>query len=513
MSEYSKGLLVAGFLNAAGKKELESMSNNDIKKFAIKISESKAESLVDEEDSEEVSLSPSMDGSFNKYFKTGYPPPVKKYKLMVESFTASVEETYFFLLSQLRRDMSYHNIYKITDIFSASEQSAFWGAAQSRMKIQQDNVSQYLIAVGKLVRELFQIVRELRIMDERLMMYDKWEELKSADISLKGLYVDMVEGASKNPSSVYGLAQQVGFTILPDLFFNTHVYTPEKVDPVVDALEYNKAVKNVLKRKLLSFVTWKIKTDKELRDRRQFQLKYLRQHWAVIQMYLDWIKPYLRNIRRMKMNQKQIESPDIIAAFETSMTEIEIMAVKPDSGGAHPVVIANFEYRTRPHMEFQQDNYQHRGPVNVGRVLVNIRAYGWTAKQIDNYKKYRREESIELFGMVDESVQAAMESLGGDLENYLEEAGEKVNREEPDEPKKKKKRIQNLGMADPFFAVFKGLYDMATALLPAIDIKPQKKSKTKRVSPGKISSAKKIAAGNAWQIYKNYKKGHKMITW
>ncbi|NQU98857.1 hypothetical protein HQ533_05290 [Candidatus Woesearchaeota archaeon] len=517
MSEWSKDLLETEFWNKKGKEVLEPMDPKARKNFIKNLSDKEAERFADEEIAEEANIQPQIDAKMSDYFPTGYPAPAKRFWLMLESFTASVEEIYFWMLSQLRRDWSYHQIYKLTDVFSASEQSAFWGAAQSRLKIQQETVSQYLISIGKLVRELFQIVRELRIIDERLVMYDNWEEMKSADISLKGLYIDMVEGASKNPSSVYGLAQQVGFTILPDLFFNTHVYKAKDVDKVVDEMKYNTAIKNVLKRKLISYVVWKDKTHKELRDRRRFQLKYLRQHWAVIKMYMDWLKPYLRNIRRMQMSEKQIESPDLIAAFEGSMTEIEIMAVKPSKTGAHPVIIGTFEYRTRPDMSFHQDQYAHKGPLHVGRASVKLRIYGWSDKEIENYKKYKRQESMKLFSVIDGSVKAAMEALGDELEGYLQEAGENIHLEEPEPKTKKKKRSMNLGVLDPFVAVFGGIGELFGALLPSglFSGKEEREpaSKPIKVTDKARKAAIKIASFNAYQTYKNYKKGHQMITW
>jgi len=513
MSEYSKNMLKSGFINKNGKKIEAKMSNKEWKKYVDRISDDEAEKLADEEYAEEGRLEPALGKGFEQYFSTGYPPPDKRYQLMLESYNFSIEEMYFWIISQLRRDQGYHIFYKITDIFSASEQSSFWGAAQNRLKIQQDNVSQYLVTIGKMIKDLFQIVRELRIIDERLEIYNNWEELKSADITLKGLYIDLVEGASKNPASVYGLAQQVGFTILPDLFFNTHVFKAEEVDKVVDAMKYNKAVKNVLKRKLTSYIIWKNKTDKELRDRRRFQIKYLRQHWVVIKMYMDWIKPYLRNIKRMQMSEKHIESVDIVSAFETSMTEIEFMTVKPASGGVHPVIIASFNYRTRPEMTFQQDHYAHRGPIHVGRVKMELRSYGWTDEEIEKYRKYRREESMNLFSVIDESVKAAMEALGDELERYLAEEGEPIERSEP-EKSGKKKIIRHWGILDPFIGVVGGIWELFTALIPIPERRSGKKSKSaSKPSKVKIKAAERTARGNMWLTYKNYKKSKRMITW
>ena len=464
-----------------------------------------------EEIAEEVTLQAKMAPHNTGYSPTGFPKAVKRYRLMHESFNMSIEEMYYWTISQLRRDQSYNDIEKITDVFSASEQSAFWGAAQQRLSIQQDRVSQYMASIGKMVKDLFQLVRELRIIDERLEIYNNWKESKRADVTLKGLYVDLVEGASKNPASVYGLAQTVGFTTLPDLFFNTHAYSLEAVDRKVDGMKFNTSLKNVLRRKLYSYINWKEKTHKEMDSRRTFQLKYLRQHWDTIKMYMAWIKPHLRNIRRLQMKEKHIMGPDLISAFESSMIEIEILAKKPPIKGVHPVILATFEFRTRSELSHQQDNYAHRGPSHTGRGIMTLRTYAWTQEEIDNYKSYRDDETMELYSIIDDSVRAAMESLGDELEDYLKEAGEKVNIKKEQE---KENKPRNLGMLDPFVSVAKGFGEIFTSLAP-MDLFKREKGE-KKVGPPP-SSARKTAAGvaktNMWLVYKNYKKAHKMITW
>ena len=259
----------------------------------------------------------------DNFVETGFPIPVKRFRIESENFNMSIEEPYFWMLNYVRADVGYVNVKKTIDVFSAAENSAFFGVSQLRLGGQQEKKSQFLATIGKMTKELFQLVRELRIIDERLELYDNWESSKSADVTLKGLYIDLVEGATKNPSSVYGLAQNVGFTILPDLFFNTHVYDPKKVDEVIDGMDYNTQLKNVLRRKLYSYINWKIKTHKELKDRRGFQIKYLRQHWTTINMYMEWLKPYLRNIRRMQMSEKNIEDQTKVNV-EAELSELKI---------------------------------------------------------------------------------------------------------------------------------------------------------------------------------------------
>ncbi|MGV8150096.1 MAG: hypothetical protein ACP5NV_00005, partial [Candidatus Woesearchaeota archaeon] len=264
------------------------------------------------------------------YVKTNYPEPFKKYRLVYESFSLSMEETYFWILDHLKYQLSFPNIDKITDIFSSSENSSFFGQSSQRLGIQQDKVQTILATLGKMIKDLFSLVRELRIIDERLEAYNSWDNKKSkaADVTLKEIFINFVEnqGGQMKTSSVYGLAQNLGYTTLPDWFFNTKVFKKEEIDGIVDKIPTNSNLKNVLRRKLFEFVVWKEKTHKELVNRRKFNLHYLRQHWGVIKMYMGWIKPYLRNVKRLTMNEKQIMSPEIVSAFETAALEIELLA-------------------------------------------------------------------------------------------------------------------------------------------------------------------------------------------
>lgn len=463
---------------------------------------------ADEEIDEEV-LESFLGNYANPYDRTGYPKPTKRFRLILEAFGLSMEEVYFWILNHLRQDQSYPVVEKITDVFSASENSAFWGQSSQRLGIQQDKVTQYFATVGKMIKDLFQLVRELRIIDERLELYKWAPKSKSADISLKGLYIDLVEGGTEKPTSVYGMSQKVGFTILPDLFFNTKIYDISKIDEKIESMQYNLTVKNILKRKIFQFVNWKNKTEAELKSRRLFNLKYLRQHWGVIKMYMGWIKPYLKNIQRLSTSSKHMESPDIITAFETSKLEIEFLARKQEVSGFHPCILMNFKYTTKPTLSYQQE-YQ-RGPIHVGKVEVTFRSYAWTPEQVKSYKDMKNQEDLELLGIIDGSVQAAMEALGDDLNKYLEEAGEIIEKpaqKEEGKPQKSFKQSVEENF-DPFIALFKGFGDLVGSIIPVNFSAPKKKKK----SSENPSTAIAIAEGTMWQTYKNYKKAHRLITW
>jgi hypothetical protein len=467
---------------------------------------------ADEEKAEEVNMTMPFTKSSNEINEltfTGFPKPYKRYRLVFESFGLSIEETYFWVLGHIRQDMANPSVDKITDVFSASENSSYWGQANFRLGQQQEKVSNYLATIGRMLKDLFQIVREIRIIDERMEAYTAWTKSKSADVTLKSLFVELVERGVENRNSVYGLATSVGYSTLPDLFFNTKVYTTDDIDKEVNKWEINENVKNVLRKKLFQFVTWKDKTEKELTARRSFLIPYLRQHWGAIKMYMNWIKPYLKSIKRLSMNEKQIDSPDIISSFETSVTEIEILSKKDPISGCRPCVLASFKFTTKPMMQFQQDSYQARGAVHVGRVDLSLRAYAWTEEQVEGYKKYRQEEDFELLGLIDDSIKAAMDMLGDSLSKYLAEAGEKEMKADAPKDEAKPKNF-GAGIMDPFLSLFKGFGDMFGVMVGGVAIGGKKNKKEKKPDP---TGAYADAQGSIWNVYKNYKKSHGLLSW
>ena len=90
-----------------------------------------------------------------RILETDYPKPYIRDHITFESFGLSMEEVYFWLLNGLKVDTGYPEIIKITDIFSSSEQSSFWGQQKQRLGLQEDRVMNYMATIGKLLKELF----------------------------------------------------------------------------------------------------------------------------------------------------------------------------------------------------------------------------------------------------------------------------------------------------------------------------------------------------------------------
>ena len=467
-----------------------------------------------------------------------YPDPACRYRVVVGKPGQSVEETYYWFLNFLRNDLNFPQIDKIYDVFSASESSALWGSIGQRQAIQQDRASQYLRGIGELIRTLFQIVRELRILDERLEPYSKWKENKSADITLKGIFANLVEGGGNNPDSIYSLAAKVGFTVLPDLFFNTHVYELDKIDKEVDegsAKEFNNVIKTVLKRKLFGYINWKEKTEKEFTARRKFQIQYLRQHWNTIKLYMTWIKPYLRANKRLTARENHINSADFIGAFDTSRIEIEILAKTPykktKTNAHYSCVLATFSFKSKPTLTYKPE-MQQQVVGHSGVCEVTLRSYGWHEDDIIAYKKMRQEEDIELLKLADESVASAFDALKEELQKYLDEAEasdlNNIKKREEEQKitdakaekelyEKRKKESKKL-MFEPFIGIFAGFGELGKSFFSVPKINKPKDDVKLPVEKDKLDKdakkdAAKRASGTMWVAYNVFKKTNRLLNW
>ncbi len=469
--------------------------------------------------------------------QTGFPKPEYFYRLSLEAEHLPIEEAYFWILDELHEGWSFNRSVKITDINAASESSSFFGVNEQRLGVQQDKAAQYLRGISEMLKALFQIVRELRIIDERLGYYDHTfsraneQEAVGSEITLKGIWVDQVEGGVKNAASVYGLSQTVGFTVLPDLFFRVRANDEglhelaerdfdaatnrvvNSVDEVIAKMEgFNEKVKEVLGRKLVQYYMWKLRTYKELKTRRRFTIKYMRQHYDTIKLYMGWIKPYLRNIQRLQMADKLVQKDvaELVSAFEAALVEVEVLNYKDTGQKYKPVVLVHYQYRTLPKHSYIGEGYQ-RGPQHVGKFDIILRGYVWTEDQITNFKNFKEEEEMELLSTVDESIKASMDALGDELKEYLREAGEKF----PDDPKpQKKEKPKTPSVFSPFAGIAGGLKEITE---PFAGIIPRRGARKPKGDPIGDSMAMQAARADLkrsiFQTYKNYKKMHGMMTW
>ncbi len=461
-----------------------------------------------------------------------YPKPISRYYLTYESFHEAIEPIYFWCLNHATFDWGFPVVHKITDIFTASEHSSFYGASASRLGLAQDKVSQFLATIGRMTKDLFSLVRELRIIDERFSYYKDIFEQKAAkteqekkenenkriaaEIVIKGLWVDLVDGVvqgQRSAANLFSMAQQLQFVSLPAQFFKTHPKSKEDVVKVVEATDANRTVKTALIRKIEQYLAWRDATYDEMKNRRKFTLDYLSQHYETIRMYIQWVKPYLKHIERLSGATQNLNRAELVSSFEGSLIEIEFLAQKlasPKNKKVFSCMLMTFEYRTRPQLSYQAEGGRHQGPLHVGETKITWRSYAWTQKQIENYIALKEYEDMELIATIDRSLTDAMEALGVHLQNYLKEKRQEIK--ESKEGKKEEKTPEGQSVWAPFLDVVRGFKDLGNLFLPQKKA-PAKQGGEEAPSKDDAASASGAAKFLAWQHYKNFKKAHGMVAW
>ncbi|MDD4877769.1 MAG: hypothetical protein PHO02_01890 [Candidatus Nanoarchaeia archaeon] len=443
-----------------------------------------------------------------------------KYELVVESMGSGLEKYYFWVLKFMREPfpsgLGFDNVEKIRDLFDASVTSSFHGHVGSKMSAMQQQAQQYLALIAQLVKTLFPIVRELRISDERLQYYeDSLKGNESAEIALKSIWVEMVEKGMENPNSVYGLSTKVGFLSLPDLFFSMNPKDGLKgVDAAIKSAKQNGVndkVANVLAKKLYSYYDWKDKTYKEMQHTRQFKVSYLRQHYNSIRLYMNWVRPYLQNIRQLQM-KGNMNDADIVNAFETSKIYVELMAQK--KGGYeskkegftayYPVVLVKMTHVTRPDLTYTPQGQKQ--PTHVGKVQVEISSYAVTQPQIEAYKGNKDQEDVELLASVD----ATMMAIKDDLKKYLGDMGEKFAEDKKKEEKKLDDSI--IGIFKDLFSGFKDIFMLFKPEKKGEGFFSSKSKKTAKEEEEQKEKAKKYAVDMAAIMYDVFKKVNRMYS-
>lgn len=452
--------------------------------------------------------------------------PDGPYRVIMDNMQSGVEANYFWIKRFLEHRYPHGincsggrgRIEKLKDLYLASEASSYWGNIETRRSTQIEKYSQMMQTIGGMLKSTFQMLRELRILDERIEYYDGYKTGdETASHTLKSYWTDIVEGGHKSPLSVFGLAGQIGYATLPDLFFSINPKTKGEVDREMRKISVNKRVKSILGKKLKQFLVWKEKTEIEIRTRKNFMLKYLRQHFNAIKLNINWLKPYLRSIKRLEFDESISRDPDLLKSLETAKSEIEIMGIryiyeyidpkKDDFKTDYkfkkwkPCILIRFWFIAMPQMSFQKE--YSRGAIQTGRTIMQIEHYAATEEQIKAYKKSLEDDDIEILASLNESLNAMKE----DLDKYLEQAGETIKKDE------EKKQEKPEGILSPLKSVasgFKEIFSLA-------GIKKREKGKYVFTPRGFNEKKEKAAAQAeakfyAYVLYDIFKKTHRMMA-
>ncbi len=479
---------------------------------------------------------------------------IGKLLIRLESMGGGIEKHYFWLMRFLKGTKAPQyagkgftgfginaiEVYKIKDQFDASVSSSFHGQIGSKISAVQQQVSTYLAQIGQMTKTLFPIVREIRIMDERLEYYkdsfwdkkeadgERKERAREAEIALKSTWIEVVEQGMQNPNSIYSMSTKLGFITLPDLFFsiNPDGTTPEQqrenmtkyLKQMKDQKEINDKVLNALVKKLYQYFTWKQKTWYEMQHTYKFRVKNLRQHYNVVKLYMSWLKPLLTTLKRLQMQDEN--STELVSAFETSKLELELLAiigkgkidVEKKDNKYNACIMVRLTHVTKPEMSYTQGGQKQ--PTHMGDTIIEFEPYVVTDQQISDYRKHCDEKLVELIpgeemNMV-KDITDAMDSLGDDVKAYLLEA------EGIDVTKDEEKKEESVDFFEPVKALFEGF----KIFVPDFKKKEEEDESVEIVYKGEKQrdlerdkkGLEKKASSITWNVYDIFKKANGLLT-
>lgn len=434
----------------------------------------------------------------------------KKHLVIVESMTTGLEKYYFqalrILKEQKHHGLGFDEVLKVRDIFDASVTSSFHGHVGAKISAIQQQAQQQLATIGGMLKTLFPIVREIRIMNERLDYYKKsLEGDENAEIALKSIWIEVVEQGMQNPNSIYSLSNKVGYLTLPDLFFRINPKNGLKgLDDAIKSMRKEAAVPtkviDVVAKKLFSYYNWKENTYNEMQHTWKFRLKYLRQHYNAIKLYMNWVRPYLQSVRQLQMRGNYTDA-DLVNAFETSKIYLELLAKKGKDKKYYPVILVKFNYITRPELSYTPQGQKQ--PLHSGRLELEIEPYALTQEQMDVYLSQKDNEDIDLLASID----MTMNELKDDLKKYLKEAGETFKEDEISVPKPKRE-----SMFEPFRAMGSGFKDMFAFAKPPKELFSFASRQTRQQEEDEKKSAEEDAKKFSWLLYDIFKKVNGFYT-
>jgi len=459
----------------------------------------------------------------------------KRLSLIMDSMTEPIEKYYFFFTKFLSVHESSSfgintkstdkqaGLIKLKDVFDASVSSSFHGNIGTKISAIQQQVSSYLTQIGQLTKTIFPMVREIRMMDERRDYYRKSlsavkddSEARQNEITLKSMWVEVVEQGMQNPNSVYSLATKLGFVTLPDLFFgiNPHGKTIEEqqknltkdMDAMQKEHQFTQKLRDILTKKLVQYYTWKLKTNNEMEYTWKFRIKNLKQHYNVIRLYVSWLKPLMTTLKALQM-KSNIYEPSLVSSFESSKLELELLGVTKRGKYYNSCLLIRIIQITRPDLTYTQGGQKQ--VQHSGEVKIEIEPYVATNFDIDYYKEQCDKEILRAVSgqQIDFAVdvQEILDSLGGDVEKYLEEAEHGKKEEKKEE---KKKEVVRQSLFEPFTSLG-GAYKM---FLPFRDKKMEKAREEAYDRADEKKDMAKAASAHAWLIYDVFKKVNGLIT-
>ncbi|MEK6811263.1 MAG: hypothetical protein AABX96_02015 [Nanoarchaeota archaeon] len=454
----------------------------------------------------------------------GLKSPIERHTLVYDSPAEGLEPVYFWLLDFLAGIQ--YKVEKLVDNFVTSPGSGHFSEMQGKATQMQQEVSRTMGNVNTVLKSVLNLVYDLKEFRIRLKPYKTFyneetseEEKYKQLLSLKQVWLDNVD-IRKGRGSINALSSgELDFVTLRDAFMTLRDVSLKDKDG--NPIDLNDRVRRILQQRAQEFFTWIKESYSSLSQRYELERNYLRSQVNMLNLYVKWVKPYLKAASKLGQNIDS-KNPALVTAFNTMILELTVLAVskykidddvdagnvpelfkKVDMRKYFKVLVIELEFRSIPQRVSQRGDWAFGG-----RVEVRFTSYGLNEDELKVLKEEIQKDDFNsamklIEGATDESLGEIKKDIRAILEGKDEEDIENEDKAK-EKAKKESKKGDDFGLKD-FFSMFK--------------IK-KKESKKVNLNKGvlkdneyeKVLRSQAILAANesCFLVFDTYKKGHNM---
>ena len=274
-------------------------------------------------------------------------------KLILDNPNIRMEQIYFWLVDFIRDSLKM-DINKLSDDFTSSVGSSFFGEMGQRLTNVLNNARSLAELINTLTRTIISILNEYKQLYSIYILYEKLlskdpEEALASYLALKDRWLSNVDSsrgagalrnlqASRFPSIVdlflfadlkselekFKNKKLIGQELYNKLFNDQTNTAPRDLNELFDNRIINRRIYNLLSSRLIEFYSWLENNKKILYDRIVLLKSYLKHELSSLLYYFEFAKPYFKFARKLLQNPDQ--PIDIVNAFETAIINISLIA-------------------------------------------------------------------------------------------------------------------------------------------------------------------------------------------
>jgi len=381
-------------------------------------------------------------------------------KLIFDNPNIKMEQIYFWLVDFIRDSLKM-DINKLSDDFTSSVGSSFFGEMGQRLTNVLNNARSLAELINGLTRTIISILNEYKQLYSIYVLYENLlskdpkdsEETIASYLELKDRwlsYVDSARGAgalrnlqaSRFPSIIdlflladlkselekFKNKKLIGEVLYNSLFNNQENTVPRDLNELLDNGIINRRIYNLLSSRLIEFYSWLENNRKILYDRIILLKSYLKHELSSLLYYVEFAKPYFKFARKLLQNPDQ--PVDVVNAFETSIINISLMANQKEikvkdydekegkeiEKSYIPLYEIDMKARAIPTVVGRSDTYTKMYSF-LGRIDIVLRAYLVEKDEYDSIIINQESEDLAyITGLTDDYIKSMSDLI---LEMFL----------------------------------------------------------------------------------------------